>query len=507
MSRKPNVSRREFVQGLAAVMGGAGGSLLLTGDALAEQAGQPKFLIVLGASGGASIVDGPLAVRASECATPSTLNTFADELVTGWDGSPFRAVDLSGSSIGAIPAGFEVNPSSLLGNLREDLLVATWNRTSVNHAIGQRRAITGNEAWKGRTLQELVAWQYGIDAPIPNVHLLAGTGYSELGTDASIPTYARGQLVANPAIWPLSLDGSKGSAHAIEPEVLKAIRRNRNEMFEPATRFEQVFQDAPRLIEWHDLRGTPQERIEGYDLVQKLMFLSHSDDFPLADFGLGSSPAAAQVQEVFTKLALDPLEAQAALAFLLLKYRVSVSVTLGPSFDFVFDDTIPYSSDDGDGLPRNSVRNPPLAFDVSHQGHRSGQAVMWSRLYGVVDGLKRLLQTEDMGDGSSMWDHTLIYIATDFGREKKRPEGASDWGTGHHINNGVAMFSPLVPGDTLRGGVDPDTLLTHGFDRQTGESDTGRTMEEAEIFSGILGALGVDLSGSGLPDMPSMRRS
>ena len=506
MTRRPTVTRRQFVQGLATAMGGTAGSLLLTDSALAQQASDPRFLIVIGASGGGSIVDGPLAVRASECATPDVLNTFPDSVVTGWEGSPFRAADFSGNSIGAIPAGFTVEPSALLGSLRDDLMVATWTRSSVNHAIGQRRSITGNEAWRGRTLQELVAWQYGMDAPIPNVHLLAGTGYSEVGTDASIPPYARGQLVANPAIWPLSLDGRKGSAHPIAPEVLAAIRKNRASAFEPATHFEQVFRHAPRLVEWHDLRGTPQERIEGYDLVQKLMFLSHSDDFPLEDYGLGSSPAARQVQEVFSKLDIDPLEASAALAFLLLKYRVSVSVTLGPSFDFVFDDSIPYGEGDS-GLPRNSVRNPPLAFDVSHQGHRSGQAVMWSRLYGVVDGLRRLLQTEDMGDGTSMWDHTLIYIASDFGREKHRPSGANDWGTGHHLNNGVAVFSPLVPGDTLRGGIDPDTLLTYGFDPQTGDPEPGRTMAEAEVFSGLLGALGIDTSGSGLPDVSAMRRS
>ena len=76
MSRSKPVSRREFVQGLAAVMGGAAGSALLTPDALAQAATQPRFLIVVGASGGGSIVDGPLAVRASECATPDTLNTF-----------------------------------------------------------------------------------------------------------------------------------------------------------------------------------------------------------------------------------------------------------------------------------------------------------------------------------------------------------------------------------------------------------------------------------------------
>ena len=32
-------------------------------------------------------------------------------------------------------------------------------------------------------------------------------------------------------------------------------------------------------------------------------------------------------------------------------------------------------------------------------------------------------------------------------------------------------------------------------------------MAEAEIFSGLLGALGIDKSDSGLPDVPSMARS
>ena len=37
------------------------------------------------------------------------------------------------------------------------------------------------------------------------------------------------------------------------------------ETFEPDTRFSQVFGGAPRLVQWQDLRGTPQERIEDVD--------------------------------------------------------------------------------------------------------------------------------------------------------------------------------------------------------------------------------------------------
>jgi hypothetical protein len=209
------------------------------------------------------------------------------------------------------------------------------------------------------------------------------------------------------------------------------------------------------------------------------------------------------VRAVFPNFAKDPLHAQAALAFLLLKYRVSVTVTLGPNFSFVYDDSGAVTS----GLPENSVLNPPLAFDFSHQGHRSGQAVVWSRLYTIIDGLIRLLSAEDFGDGTTLWDRTLIYVATEFGRQKNRPEGAEDWGTGHDLNNGVALFSPLVPGNTLLGGVNPDTGLTFGFDPRTGNPDPSREMAEADIFSGILGALNIDTSGSGLPDVPAMRRT
>jgi hypothetical protein len=224
--------------------------------------------------------------------------------------------------------------------------------------------------------------------------------------------------------------------------------------------------------------------------------------FPLSDYGLASSPAGEVVRSVFPNVTSDPLHAQAALAFLLLKYRVSVSVTLGLTGSFAYQ---PGVIDDY-GLPLNSVLNPPLAFDFSHQAHRSGQAVVWNRLYQVVDGLVTLLQGEDYGDGTSLWDRTMIYVATEFGRDKVRPSGAPEWGSGHDLNNGVMVFSPLVPGDTLLGGIDPDTGMTYGFDPISGAPEPGRTTTEPEIFAGLLGALGIDTSGSGLPDVPAMRR-
>ncbi|MND03734.1 hypothetical protein D3C83_237030 [compost metagenome] len=58
----------------------------------------------------------------------------------------------------------------------------------------------------------------------------------------------------------------------------------------------------------------------------------------------------------------------------------------------------------------------------------------------------------------------------------------------------------------MLGGVNPDTGLTYGFNLQTGVPDPTRKTAEAEIFSGVLGALNVDMTGSNLPDVPAMRK-
>jgi hypothetical protein len=41
----------------------------------------------------------------------------------------------------------------------------------------------------------------------------------------------------------------------------------------------------------------------------------------------------------------------------------------------------------------DGIANPPLAFDFSHDDHRTGQAFMWARVLGVVDRLIDLAST------------------------------------------------------------------------------------------------------------------
>lgn len=499
------MTRRRFLGALSAAgaVGAAGAMGLnraraqIPPDALADG---HRFLIVIGGGGGASIIDGPLAIPASTSANADAINTFPDQVVQRIEGSPFSAVDMRREELGQIPVGFTANQSRFVRAHHNDMMVSTWTRTSVNHAIGQRRAVTGNEAWLGRTLQECVAWQYGADLPLPNVHLSTGSGYTDRGTDRSLPGYCYGEVVADPLLWPLALDSAKGLRGAPSSDLLHKARALRDGTLDPASRFAKVFGESPRLQHWQAIRGEQRNRIEALGLIDKLLFIPESPQLPLSQYGLTASPDVARLRAVFPNYDRDPLESQAALAFLLLKNRVSCTVTLAPPGSVVL------LGEGRDALADDTLTNPPLAFDFSHQGHRSTQSLMWHRMYVIMDGLIRLLSEVEYGNGQSMWDRTMIYLASDFGREKKRPPGADEWGTSHDLNNGVLVVSPMVNGNRVLGGVDANTGLTYGFNPQTGEPEPGRNMAEAEIFAGLLQAMRVDTSGSGLPEVPAMRR-
>lgn len=457
--------------------------------------GKPRFLIVVGAAGGASIVDSMLAVRASEAGVnASLLNTFPDEQVRDVPDSPFRAVQVSASKLGSIPYPVKTDQLPFIKKYKDSMLVATLVGTSVNHAIAQKRSLTGNAAWKGRTLQECVALQYGAGFPLPNVNMGTG-GYSERGTDDSLPGHCFGELVANASLWPLGLDGAKGLKEAPPRDVVALARQTRN-MLEAQSVFGQTFANAATLQRWNSQRDVDQPALEARDLINQLNLLPDSPQTPLSEYGLSSSPDGERLRAVFPDYLTDSVQSQAALAFLLLKYRVAVTVTLGPSFNVV--------------TTSKNLISPPLAFDFSHNAHRATQGFMWARVMDVMDKLITLLKAEpfDPTTGESYWDRTLIYMATDFGRTRSRAADATEFSSGHDLNNGVLMLSPMLKGNTVLGGVDPLTTLTYGFDARTGAAMPGKqSSNEADIFSGVLTALGVDTSGSGLPDASGFVRT
>lgn len=458
--------------------------------------GKPKFLVVISAAGGASIVDSFLAVRASESSNAATLNTFPDASVQAVSGSPFRAVKYQGSSLGSIPVAVNADQLAFVNKHKNEMLVATSVGTSVNHVIAQKRSLTGNAAWRGRTLQEAVALQWGQGFPIPNVNM-GISGYAERGTDDSLPASCFGEVVGSPSLWPLGLDGAKGVQGAPPRNVIELARATRNQL-DAESVFGQTFQDADAMQRWNEQRKVGQPRLEALDLITNLNVLPNMPpQIPLTQYGLASSPDGARLRAAYPAYFTDPVQGQAALAFLLLKYRVSVAVTLGPDFNVTLGGA-------------NGLANPPLAFDFSHNDHRGAQAFMWSRILSTVDTLIDLLKAEpfDTVTGETLWDRTMIYVATDFGRTRTRQSNATVFGSGHDLNNGFLLISPMVKGNTILGGIDPNTVLTYGFDARTGAAAPGKmTSNEPDIYSGVLTAMGADLSGSGLPDASAFKKA
>jgi hypothetical protein len=320
-------------------------------------------------------------------------------------------------------------------------------------------------------------------------------GYIERGVDDALPSWAYAETLAQPALWPLGLDGMKGLKGVPDRSLVDLARKLRNEKLDPESVFAQTFQKSDRLKRWYEQRGTGQPAIEALDLITKLNILPDSPpSLPMTEYGLGVSADAAALRTRFPNFFTDPVEGQAALAFLLLKYRVSCSVTLSPTFNVV--------------IAGSSLGNPPLAFDFSHQDHRGAQAFMWGKMLSLVDRLSDLLKAEPFNEvpGQSLWDRTLIYIATDFGRTRTRQGGATNFSSGHDMNNGVVMFSPMLNGNRVLGDVDPQTTYTRAFNPETGVVDPNKISNEADNFAGILHTLGVDTANRGLPDARIYRK-
>lgn len=467
-----------------------------SGSSLAASADKKrKFLFVFGAMGGASIVDSFLAVRQSESKNAGTLNAYPDSLVKGLEESKLRAVDIALDEIGPLPFKVNAVQSRFLAKYYKDIMVTTVTGTSVSHPVGQFRSITGNEAWNGRTLQEAVAAQYGKDLLLPNVNM-STVGFAENGKDIKLPRYALAEPVPDPNFFPFGLHGYKGIQGVPDEKLIALAREVRNNKLEPHSAFVKTFGPSPAIQEWLKYRAK-QGQVEDMDLINKLNAAEDSKDFRFSSYGLSANKNAEVLRDVFPDLGADPLQTQALLGYLMVTEGLTCTVTFGLGMNVTID---------GSNANDPQMTNTPTAFDYSHNAHRGTQAVLWHRIFDTLDRLITLLKSTEYADGESYWDHSMIYIATEFGRDKTRPEGKREFTSGHHTNNGVTIISPLANGNNILGGVDPDTLLTYGFDPETGEPVKSSEMNEKHVFSGILQALGVDTSEAKLPDMRAMRK-
>ncbi|HEX6243334.1 MAG TPA: hypothetical protein VFZ61_20615 [Polyangiales bacterium] len=438
-----------------------------------------KLLFVLGAWGGASIIDGFMPVAEGEVGDlllAQTLNVFPDgQLVTPAQSKLRVPRQLDDYGIYAKPS---YSLESFVKAHGADIAVVAHEVSSVNHAVAQQRSLSGAGINRGRTLMEAMALRYGGGMVLPNCNM-ASDGYTRHGADLSVPAEARHELISAPLLFATGTHGYRGVAGAPEAAAFERARAVRDQLEERSI-FGRTFADDARRQKFLYVRNKLAPQIERSGVFDKLLLTDPAKVDP--KYGVKVDPLALKLRGLLPEIETDRVQAQLALAFLLAYHGVSASVTLGYSQDA-------YVS------PSGAIQGSPIAFDFSHNSHRQTQSLMWGRTAGLLDTLITLLKTHDyMGDPAlgKMWDRSLVYVATEFGRDKKRPFLAGSWGTGHDLNNGSILISPLLKGNAVYGGVDPRTCLTYGFDPVSGAPTPDKVMGESDVYGIIAHALDLD---------------
>lgn len=466
------MNRREAL-GAALGLGALGLSAsLVPGRKLMSQgaAAGKKYIFVICGAGGASIVD---------CFLARSRGPAGYDNLVALKGTPFTAVPLLKSSIaGRVDLGNGYAQATFLQKHGRDTAVMTCDASSVNHIVAAERAMTGDKANGGRTLAEAVAMEFGKGLPLANL-MLAGAGFSHHGKDESVPETFRAQAVQDPLMFAFATHGFKGVSPLFGSEEMRLARELRGQL-ETASRFHNRYKSTKALDSYLLNRDRIVEALEKGDAITKLMLLDPTAN-RMSRFGFEVSKDIDSVREKFTNMGRDLFEARLALAFLATKNGLTNAVTVGPNLTPL--------------VTREGTPNPPIVFDWSHVDHRGAQNSMWSYILKGVDSLIELLKDTDIdGDPANgkMWDKTMIYLATEFGREKVKSGGS-----GHHLNNGVVMVSPMLKGNMVYGGVNPETSLTYGFDPTTGQADKTRNMTDHDVYGAIAHALGIEYSHRG----------
>ncbi|MEM1024657.1 MAG: hypothetical protein AAGD10_04925 [Myxococcota bacterium] len=474
--------RRQFLKGAVAMAAAAGVAGTRRRQALAETEGNERFLIILCGLGGYSIQDAFMAVRVSEAASPAELNCFPDEFIE--EIGPFRAVSMAPGTEGA--SGYPSFQAEFLRRHASETTVWTQRASSVNHLNAQTRCLNGDAAWAGRTLMEAVAAERGRGLALPNVNM-AGSGFAVPGTDPSIPAYARPIGITDPRLFALGTHAYEGLRPTWTPQEVSWSRRFRTQV-EAGRDFNRRHRNSRRLETWLEARSRALD-FEAQSLISKLSVVGESESWPLTEYGIDPSADLAALEAAFPKLEQDPTEAQAALAFLLVKHRASSVVTIAPPAQGL-------RGPDGEIVIFNSV------FDAAHNIHRPSQDFHWSRLLEVADGLIGLLKSTPYGDqGESLWDRTVLYMPSEFGRVQVRYGPGGNFGTAHDFPGVQIAVSPLIRGGRIFGDIERSQGRLIGFEPTASNAidPTRPGISEKEGFSAMLELMGISRAGSGLP--------
>ncbi|MET0344454.1 MAG: hypothetical protein ABW252_25800 [Polyangiales bacterium] len=452
-----------------------------------------KLLFVFCAHGGAGVIDSLLPVVETEVGNPqlaSTLCTYPASQVEQIAGSAFKHVKplKPESYIFMKPPP---NMGEFIRRHGQDVALLCHDVSSVNHNVAQARSLNGNGANGGRTIMEAMAMRYGGGMPLPSCNM-GIDGFVEHGSDPSIPSRARHETITSPRFFGTGTHGYKGIAGLPKAGSIEHARKVR-EQLDRETVFAKTFGKSPVVARYLEQRKAGVVELEQAQLLENLLLLDPATLDP--KYGLQASALVQQLYKRMPNLAQHDTQSQLGVAFLLAYHGVATSVTFGFRSDPVI------TKEDG-------VITAPIAFDFSHSSHRATQSAMWGNLTSLLDNFITLLKEYDyMGDPGlgKMWERSVIYVATDFGRTKNRSSaGAADWSSGHDQNNGSLIISPRVVGNRVYGGVDPKTCLTYGFDRGTGAPNKSVTLDEAGLYGALAHVL--DIEYAGREDCPVLLR-
>ncbi|MBX2811278.1 MAG: twin-arginine translocation signal domain-containing protein [Myxococcales bacterium] len=465
--------RRNFLRATATATAAFGaGSLLSRRSQAQTNNSERRFLFVIGAAGGGSIIDSLMPMLTGPA-------SYTEAQIEQPSGSNLRApIILDNSILDTVALGDNFPIATFLSKHAADTATFTQTVSSVNHNVGAKRAVLGNGVNGGRSLQEVFSMRWGQGLAIPTVGMAADT-YNGVGDDTSVPAWARVQSISDPQSFAFTTHGYLGLLNAPSASAISRARAVRSRL-EAQSSFIKRFGQSRQVMRYQSLRAQALQDIETQSLISKLLMTATTPSGqPVSNFGLEPSPEVQLLQSKLPNFEISPFEAQAALAYLMAKSGLSSAITISPvpSPTFV------------EGEEARAL-NSPIAFDWSHVDHRSGQNAMWSRMFQVTDALVDLLKATEYGNGKSMWDQSFIYMPTEFGRDK-----VSSGGSGHHLNNGVVCISPMIKGNRVYGGVDANTALTYGFDPTTGEPTPQTHMTEADIYSMICHACDIDFPG------------
>jgi hypothetical protein len=436
---------------------------------------QPPLLFTFCANGGASIVDSFLPVQRT--ATNDDVNSYEAALLDGIDQSPIRCVKNIDYAI-KLPVGSSFTMKEFLRRHARDMLVLTQQGTSVNHLIAAKRSLTGNGINQGRTLGEAYSARYGDQFLLPHNNMAIG-GYAEPGYDTELPDKARQEVVVDANLFSLSTHGSRAIAQAPSANVMAEARQTRRQL-ESEWAEHSVVGGSAMVQQFRRLRQKVVD-LEQANLFEALFLLDRSRLGELQGLPtVEDNPELEKIKAVFPDVFVNPFKAKVALAYLLVRTGVSGTVTLSMSDSLLFDGQ----------EPPQTIQNLPLGFDWSHHDHRGAQNSMWRIMLEAMSGLIQLLKQAPSGQGRSLWDRSLIYVATEFGRTRSRKNGS-----GHDLNNGNLLVSPMLKGNQVLGAVDSASLKTQGFDPRTGVTDGRPPMDEGDLYSLICEALTVPFEG------------